>query len=330
MHPLEWTRSDAELALAAMKGICTAEGTRPLVAIHSGFLLSMRDVIFRHPEIDPLALDPVGPAGFGARISDTAHRDRALEYLTVVPFLDIEIQEAKADLVARYFAAVGHSSDTMKFLHNVAHHHLVATQFCVARKLMPKLLPGGPITQITRAVRMLRERRGEPAIAARFQALGTLPERTLGHAFHRFHRARGFALPGEPGCMPEDLLARHDITHILAGYNTDPNGEICANAFAGGSMPKHALMVAITGLLAYHNSALADAGSRLEIKTGNLEPRAFTEAFARGMRSVCLLDWDYHQDWETEVDELRARFRIRDAADVWDDPPAEEAAHASA
>jgi ubiquinone biosynthesis protein Coq4 len=325
MHPLDWSRRDAELALAAMKAVFSLYGKRDLAPIHAEFLLAMRDAVFRQPGLDPLAARPIGPGEFAALVPVTEHRERALEYLTIVPYVDVAIEAAKAELVGQYFAFVGRGSDALKFLDNIAHQHVRASQFCIARKLLPKLLPGGPMTQVTRAIRMLRENCGDAAKAARFQALGRLPERTLGNVFYRFHRARGFALPGEPGCMPEDLLATHDITHMLSGYNTDANGEICANAFAGGSMPKHALMIAVTGLLSFHNKGGLDQSGKYAASTGNLNPREFANAFQRGMESTCLVGWDYHRDWEVSVDALRARFNIRDAADIWDDPPSEEA-----
>jgi hypothetical protein len=61
---------------------------------------------------------------------------------------------------------------------------------------------------------MLRQRRGSSAIAAPYHALAQYPAGTLGNAFDRFHRNRGFALPGEPGCLPEELSSLHDITHL--------------------------------------------------------------------------------------------------------------------
>ena len=61
-----------------------------------------------------------------------------------------------------------------------------------------QLMPGGPIKHAARAISMLRQRRGSSAIAAPYHALAQYPAGTLGNAFYRFHRNRGFALPGEP------------------------------------------------------------------------------------------------------------------------------------
>lgn len=46
-------------------------------------------------------------------------------------------------------------------------------------------------------------------------------------------------LPGEPGCIPEDLIIVHDASHILGGFNTDQAGEIGIAALQAGYMGKH-------------------------------------------------------------------------------------------
>jgi ubiquinone biosynthesis protein Coq4 len=168
---------------------------------------------------------------------------------------------------------------------------------------------------------MIRESRGDPAVAASYRALERLPGDTLGNAFFRFHRNRGFALPGEPGCIPEELSSLHDLTHILSGYNTDPRGEILSQAFAGGAMEKNGMMVAVIGLLGFHNGVLFDLGSRVPLQKGNLEPHEFMAAWTRGQRSISLMSgWDYKSDWELPVGAVREKFGIADAENIWDQP----------
>ena len=50
-------------------------------------------------------------------------------------------------------------------------------------------------------------------------------EGTLGLALHQFYRARGFAVPGDPGSAPP-LLAQHDWVHVLADYGTTVEAEL--------------------------------------------------------------------------------------------------------
>src|SRR5262249_47472229 len=65
----------------------------------------------------------------------------------------------------------------------------------------------------------------DPALAARWQSLGSLRVGTLGRGVHDFYRDRGFTFPGRPGSAPP-LLAQHDWVHVLAGYGTALESEI--------------------------------------------------------------------------------------------------------
>ncbi len=322
MHPLTWTPAETSAVIGAFKYVCSDGGARALLPAHDAFLEGFRDHVFHQPELDLAAVVPMPPAGFADRISGPEHRVHALEYLTLAPYIEPEMRAAQADLVAAYFTALRMRSDAFTFMRNIARRHILLSQFCIARKLVPLLLPGGPITHVVRAVRMLRESRGNETVAAEYHALEKLPEGTLGNAFYRFHRNRGFALPGEKGCIPEELSALHDLMHIISGYNTDFRGEILAQAFAGGSMPKHGMMAAVSGLLSYHNGLVFDGHGRYKLEKGNLDPYVWAEAFERGMNAVHFLDgWDFKADWRTPVAQVRERFNVTASTDVWDDAP---------
>jgi ubiquinone biosynthesis protein Coq4 len=325
MHPLTWTQAETSAVIGAFKYVCSDGGTKALLPAHDEFLEGFRDHIFHHSELDLATVAPVPSAAFAERITDPEHRVHALEYLTLAPYIEPEMRPEQADLVAGYFAALRMRSDAFTFMKNIANRHILIGQLCIARKLLPLLLPGGPITHLVRAVRMLRESRGNAKVAAEYHALEKLPKGTLGNAFYRFHRLRGFQLPGEKGCIPEELSALHDLMHILSGYNTDFRGEILAQAFAGGTMPKYGMMAAVSGLLSFHNGLLFDARGRYKLERGNLDPRAWAHAFERGMNAIHFLDhWDFKADWRTPVAEVRERFNITNAVDVWDIPPPPE------
>jgi len=70
----------------------------------------------------------------------------------------------------------------------------------------------------------------EPELAARWQALGDLPNGTLGRAMFEFYEARGFVFPGRPGSAPP-LLAQHDWVHVLADYGSRVESELEVFAF---------------------------------------------------------------------------------------------------
>jgi hypothetical protein len=65
----------------------------------------------------------------------------------------------------------------------------------------------------------------DPALAARWAELGSLPEGSLGRGVWQLYRARGFEFPGSPGSAPP-LLAQHDWVHVLADYGTTVESEL--------------------------------------------------------------------------------------------------------
>jgi ubiquinone biosynthesis protein Coq4 len=73
----------------------------------------------------------------------------------------------------------------------------------------------------------------DPAVAARYKALGELPRDTLGYAFWQHCTDHGFAFPGEPFGFPEAGVY-HDFTHVLSGYSTEPSGEVQIGGFTAG------------------------------------------------------------------------------------------------
>lgn len=65
----------------------------------------------------------------------------------------------------------------------------------------------------------------DDALAAKWCALGDLPDDTLGRGVWKLYRARGFRFPGQPGSAPP-LLAQHDWVHVLADYGTTVENEL--------------------------------------------------------------------------------------------------------
>ena len=69
-----------------------------------------------------------------------------------------------------------------------------------------------------------------PAEAARWTALASCPEGSIGGSLWEFYQMRGFTVPGQPGSV-NAAVAQHDWEHVLADYGTTPMGEIGSSAF---------------------------------------------------------------------------------------------------
>src|SRR6476619_2767188 len=68
--------------------------------------------------------------------------------------------------------------------------------------------------------------RADPALAAKHEALGSLPKGTLGRGYWEIYKSNGYAFPGDPKGVNAAFARPHDSTHVIGGYDTTPHGEI--------------------------------------------------------------------------------------------------------
>lgn len=151
-------------------------------------------------------------------------------------------------------------------------------------------------------------------IAARYQALGTLPAGSLGQAFFTHHRTHGFALPGEKGGLPE-AAAYHDFAHVLGGYGPTPEGETLVGGFTAGFKKGNPLFVALFTLLTFGAGVNMTPNPQPHVEgifaTPGLADRFF-RANERGqaMNTDLADDWDFWPLVGLPLDEVRRRLNI--------------------
>jgi hypothetical protein len=73
---------------------------------------------------------------------------------------------------------------------------------------------------------------GDDAITKKMESLGDLPTGSLGRGLFDFYRHNGFPWIPEDD---QDNLIPHDLTHVLAGYGTTPEGEVALQGFLVGA-----------------------------------------------------------------------------------------------
>jgi hypothetical protein len=166
----------------------------------------------------------------------------------------------------------------------------------------------------------------DPELAARWRALGGLPEGTLGRGVHDFYEARGFAVPGSPGSAPP-LLAQHDWVHVLADYGTKVDAELEVFAFiarANDDPRGFSLLAMVVSL--FETGYLRDGAGLFEAFPGQLSQHGMTTRIGDAMRRGALShgaagepDVDFMQvDWfrfaDLPVAEARRRFGLVDKA----------------
>jgi hypothetical protein len=128
----------------------------------------------------------------------------------------------------------------------------------------------------------------DPIIAHKWSSLRECPAGSWGKAVADFYDRHGFPFPGERFGIYE-LGARHDWIHVLAGYETDPEGELDVFAFIAASMQdeRGLVLLAITLGLFQNGSIHHVAGKKIEIARVDTltDPGAvgrWVEAFRRG------------------------------------------------
>jgi hypothetical protein len=164
----------------------------------------------------------------------------------------------------------------------------------------------------------------DPALAARWAALESLPQGTLGRGVWELYQARGFAFPGTTGSAPP-LLAQHDWVHVLADYGTTVESELEVFGFiarANDDMRAFSLLAMVislfetgylrtgAGLFQYsigHLSADSHVGGRL---ADAMRRGALCHDDVTGSDSIDFLRLDWFEMASLDVDEVRARFHL--------------------
>ena len=232
------TQTDVgELELRAMTMVARAglNGLdRPQVA-----MLDALQKFVLHTAVDVAELLPVSPEALISHVTDTGQARQFIRFLVALSLADgppsieqmtlissfasaLEVQEPAVDVVMHL--AKGHRR---RFRIAFFRHSHVRNYFRNTYRL------GGGIGALIKWLLVFRGLRKDPAVAARFRSLGELPESTLGRRFFEHCVAEGIAFPGEKGGFPMGAVY-HDFTHLLAGYDTSPEGEMKAAAFQAG------------------------------------------------------------------------------------------------
>ena len=167
-------------------------------------------------------------------------------------------------------------------------------------------------------------------LAQRWEALGDLPDGTLGRRVWQLYRARGFEFPGRPGSAPP-LLAQHDWVHVLADYGTTVECELEVFAFiarANDDMRAFSLLAMVVSL--FETGYLSRGAGLFESDLGHLSssasvPVRMSDAMRRGALcsdceaegdSVDFLRIDWFELAPLSVDAVRSRFHVVTKSDA--------------
>ena len=296
--------------LRAMKTVAMADGALDESELH--MLASVQRVIGTNYVVEELA--PITPAELARAFPDPQLRRQLVQGLIVVSLIDGKPNAQETDLVEGFAQALEISDPEVKSLRHVLNGGIFQLRLDLVRRvwLRPKVKEiwnKEGIRGLYKFVRGMMGRYENKEIAARYQALEDYPSGSLGKSYWEYCRKNGFALPGEKGGAPEQILF-HDCAHVLSGYGTAPEEEVQVACFSAGFQRREPWIFVFFVLLQFH------VGIRMTpittARTGFFDPSKAMIALRRGAAmNIDLNDgWDYWPVMGEQVEELRRRYNI--------------------
>jgi len=296
--------------LRAMKTVAMADGA--LNDSERNLLTSVQRIFGTTHELDHLA--PITPVELARAFPDRQLRQQLVQGLIVISLIDGKVSPQEADLVEQFAQALEVSAPEVKNLRHVLNRDIVHLRLDLVRRvwLRPKVKEIWEQEGIRGLLKFALGMAGKyenEALAARYQALEHYPSGSLGRSYWEYCRKNGFALPGEKGGAPEQILF-HDCAHVLSGYGTAPEEEVQVACFSAGFQRREPWIFVFFVLLQFH------VGIRMtpitEARTGFFDPEKALIALRRGAAmNVDLNDgWDYWPVMGEQVEDLRTRYNI--------------------
>lgn len=281
----------------------TAEQRAVLRAVVDGY--------WERPDLDLDALDPIGPDEAVAAVPSPEQRRRVREFLAMLELCRHPLTEAQVQIVDAYAAALGESGPGLDTARLIARDEVAKAVADYARRNQEAF----PLI----AERSLVEKYSgvldapDPELGARMRALHDLPEGSLGWEYVEFYERNGFVLPGDNPATPAFFVG-HDMAHVIAGYGTSGEGEVCLSAFQLTMADTDTHWSLMLASLCAYECGFSSTDS-FEGKYGVLArpgaPEMLAEAFRRGAQ--CTGDFtvvDHFAIAHLPLDEVRAMFGV--------------------
>lgn len=167
----------------------------------------------------------------------------------------------------RFLLEAGVHSSYLSIVRDTAEHHLVRLHADLLRNswYTEQTLEGlfsGRLGELMRSKLSYYSVTTDPVLAAKWSSLRSCPDGSWGREVARFYDVHGFPFPGEPGGIYE-VGALHDWVHVLADYDTAPEGEIDVFAFIAATMtdPRGFIQFVFT-LALFQNASVDTVGGK--------------------------------------------------------------------
>ncbi|GAB5470485.1 MAG: hypothetical protein Kilf2KO_35150 [Rhodospirillales bacterium] len=306
----------AEVGLRAMKAVALAGGgfkpaASAMIAAAQRHLLGT--------DLDFESLEPATPQALAAAFDDPDLGRQIIQGMVLMAIADDLPDPGRMTEIGRFAAALGVDEPGLQAVQELAERQMLLFRIDFYRRshLKEAFRNQYQLHGLSGLVKGLAGQRGlyeDPELAARYRALGTLDDDSLGRAFHDHYRRNGFAFPGEKLGFPEAGVY-HDFTHVLAGYTTEPEQEVMVGAFQAGYMRVNPYFMLLFVMLTFGAGLNVTPVPQGRI-TGTLALEGVAErvlaALDRGSKVKIDLSqkWN-HWDWvETPLEQARRELGI--------------------
>ena len=307
-----------------------------IAAMRAGYAIAMADGVLRDAErrmllaaaralsldVDVDALEAIDPAGLAELITDPAVRERVVQALIVMSLIDGEPERHEIERIEDFASALEVEERRVHNLRQAYAGHSLLVRLDLNRRSEMVKVAADRAYEVE-GLEGLRQMYGsflglahDPERAQRFRRLGLMPEGSFGREYWAHMTERGFGFPGEHKAFPEFLM-KHDLCHVLGGYDTDPVGECEVVAFISGFMRSDPFGYLMMILL--HMQLDIEIFYDTPTARSAADPERLVAAYARGCRVEQDL-YDPEMDWWSlfplPLQEVRERLGV---------PPADEA-----
>lgn len=296
---------DLPLVLGALRDVALANTrfTEPEAALLEGLAR------LHGQELSAHQLPRVSSTELARAVTEPHQRKRIVQLAVIMSLVEGQPAEASSRAVLELARALDVSEQGVEVLDEVAHSRAMLARFDMVRRVQRFVRHNGGPNFLGMALPALLGIGQDPELAARYHALGELPEGTLGRRVFEHFRDNDFAMPGEKGGLPE-LMLFHDVGHVVSGYGVDPQGEIQQAAFQAGFARNDGFVFLLFGILQFHIGLRITPVAKGQ--QGLFDVPRVLSALARG--SACRVDFSDHFDVfrhaHEPLDVLRARWNV--------------------
>ena len=302
---MDFLKSGPELAPYALRALAmvarAAEGG--LAQPQRAMLAAAQKLVFETP-LDLETLPPIEPGVLQGHCHEASQSRQLVRMMIATSLANGPPSHEQMRLLRSFAAALNVDEPAVAVVGHLARHRLLRFRIAFARHSHVRIylrntyrLLGGFVPMIKAILRMRGVIGEDSQLASKFHALEDLPDESLGHHFYRHCQDEGLPFSGEKGGFPVGALY-HDFAHVLAGYDTSPEGEMKAAAFQAGFTKHEADFFTALFAIVIHTAGVNLAPFPMPVLLGRIGEGDLAADVLRALQRGASMNVDLGSDWD--------------------------------